>query len=61
MSHPLPGNLAAPAVRALTGEGIATLEDVAERGLDAIGDLHGVGPNAISTLRTALSDAGLSS
>ncbi|MBO0611208.1 hypothetical protein [Myceligenerans salitolerans] len=61
MTHPLPDNLAAPAVRALTGQDITTLEGVAERGLDAIEELHGVGPGAISTLRTALRDAGLSS
>ncbi|WP_123813233.1 DNA-binding protein [Myceligenerans xiligouense] len=61
MSHPLPESLAAPAVRALKGQGIDTLEDLASRGLDAVEDLHGVGPSAISTLRTALRDAGLSS
>lgn len=60
MSHPLPDDLAAPAVRALEGEGITTLEDVSKKGLASVEELHGVGPTAVDALRDALKDAGLS-
>ncbi|MDE0546137.1 hypothetical protein [Microbacterium sp. C7(2022)] len=48
--------LAAPARRALAAANVHTLADVERVGLDHIATLHGIGPNAISALRAALSD-----
>ncbi|MFD6158607.1 hypothetical protein ACFWF7_41980 [Nocardia sp. NPDC060256] len=50
----LPGKLGKPAERALAAAGIRTLDDLTawtERDLAA---LHGVGPTAVTKLRTAL-------
>ena len=57
--HPLPSGLAAPARRALAGAGIADLEHLAAWTEGELAGLHGIGPNALRLLRSALADAGL--
>jgi hypothetical protein len=52
--------LAAPAVRALTAAGLTTLARLARVSETDVMALHGMGPNAILTLRTAMTAAGLS-
>ncbi len=47
-----------PATRALAAIGVTTLEQVAGLGERKLGDLHGVGPKAITILREALAAAG---
>jgi hypothetical protein len=54
----LPG-LANPARRALAGAGCVSLEDVARMSEAELKKLHGIGPNAIETLRRALAARGL--
>ncbi|HEX6150173.1 hypothetical protein [Nocardioides sp.] len=57
---PLPRSIGAPATRALRGEGVTTLEQVASwRAADLVA-LHGVGPIAIERLGEALTGRGLS-
>jgi len=56
----LPTGLAAPARRALAGAGYVRLEQLARvREADLL-KLHGIGPKALSLLRQALADRGLS-
>jgi hypothetical protein len=50
---PLP-RIGAPATRALAEAGISSLEDLRKSDLDALAELHGVGPRAIVILREAL-------
>lgn len=52
--------LAAPARRALDGAGYATLERLAEVHEAEVGELHGVGPSALATLRELLEARDLS-
>jgi len=52
--------IGAPATRALTAAGLTTLEAVAQVGQRALLSMHGVGPFAITRLRDALAEAGLS-
>lgn len=52
--------LAAPAVRALTGAGITTLNQVSQKTTYQLLELHGIGQNAIDTLRAALVERGMS-
>ncbi|MES2690020.1 MAG: DNA-directed RNA polymerase subunit alpha C-terminal domain-containing protein [Bacteroidota bacterium] len=59
-THNLPGNLAAPARRALDSAGIKTLNNLANHTEAEILALHGIGKNALLTLKKALADAGLS-
>ena len=56
----LPIELAAPARRALVGAGYLRLEQLANRSEAEIKQLHGIGPNALKQLRSALSAKGLS-
>lgn len=51
--------LAAPARRALAGAGVETLEDLAGHKELEIAALHGMGPNAMATLRAAMAEKGL--
>jgi len=51
--------LAAPARRALAAADISTLEDLAQRSEADTAALHGMGPNAMATLRAAMTRAGL--
>ncbi len=58
---PLPlTELAAPARRALAGAGFTTIERIALASEAEIKGLHGIGPNALTTLRAALKTRGLS-
>jgi predicted Fe-Mo cluster-binding NifX family protein len=52
--------LAAPARRALTAAGYTRLEQLAEVEESEVMRLHGMGPNAMETLRNALRERGLS-
>jgi len=52
--------LSAPARRALIDDGHYKLSDLRKVSLDAIKDLHGMGPNAIRILTTAMKKADLS-
>ncbi len=52
-----PPNIGAPATRAITRAGIVSLTDLAGWSEAALGELHGVGPKAITILRDALNDA----
>ena len=52
--------LSAPARRALIDEGYYKLSDLRKTSVDAIKELHGMGPNAIRILTTAMKKADLS-
>jgi hypothetical protein len=52
--------LAAPARRALINDGLYTLSDLRKVSLNALKDLHGMGPNAIRILTAAMKKADLS-
>jgi hypothetical protein len=52
--------LAAPARRALAGAGYTRLEDLTKATESEVMQLHGMGPNAMRALRTALEERGLS-
>lgn len=52
--------LAAPARRALENKGVVTLQQLAEFSEEEILQLHGMGPNSIRKLRSALETIGLS-
>jgi hypothetical protein len=52
--------LAAPAMRALTGAGLVSLERLARVTEAEVMDLHGMGPNAMTTIRAAMKARGLS-
>lgn len=54
-----PGGLAKPAQRALANAKIASLKQLAGKREADIADLHGMGPNALATLKRALKAAGL--
>ncbi|MET0955861.1 MAG: helix-hairpin-helix domain-containing protein [Cryobacterium sp.] len=54
-STPLP-KIGAPATRALAAIGIRSLDELRDRDVDALLDLHGVGPKAIRILKDALAD-----
>jgi len=52
--------LAAPARRALEGAGLTTLSKLSRKSEAQLHELHGMGPNAIATLKSNLRKAGLS-
>jgi hypothetical protein len=52
--------LAAPARRALEGAGLTTLAKLSRKSAVQVRELHGMGPNAMSTLQSNLRKAGLS-
>jgi hypothetical protein len=52
--------LAAPALRALNGAGITTLDQLTAFTEAEIKNLHGMGPNALSKLKAAMQTRGLS-
>ena len=56
----LPIELAKPAQRALVGAGYLRLEQFTKVSETELKQLHGIGPNAIKTLRRALEARGLS-
>ena len=51
--------LAAPAQRALAAAGYTRLEQLTAVSETELGKLHGIGPNALGTLRKALAERGL--
>ena len=60
MKHtPLPAKLAAPAQRALASANIHSLETLARFTEEQVTQLHGIGHNAITTLKQALKENGL--
>jgi hypothetical protein len=56
----LPVKLSQPAQRALAGAGIQRLEQLSGFSEAEIKQLHGIGPNALTQLRSALAKNGLS-
>ena len=52
--------LAAPARRALIDEGLYKVSDLRKYSIDAMKDLHGMGPNAIRILITAMKKSDIS-
>ena len=56
----LPENLAAPAQRALAGAGIQNIKQLSKFSETEIKQMHGIGPNALKQLRSALNARGLS-
>ncbi len=52
--------LAAPARRALIDEGLYKVSDLRKYSIDAIKDMHGMGPNAIRILITAMKKSDIS-
>jgi DNA-directed RNA polymerase alpha subunit len=55
----LPLTLAAPARRALAREGLTTLAALTQLTESELMALHGIGPNAVKTLKSALRQKGL--
>jgi predicted flap endonuclease-1-like 5' DNA nuclease len=56
----LPSKLGKPAERALAGVGISTLKQLTKFSEADIKKLHGIGPNALGKLNSALAEKGLS-
>jgi len=56
----LPGNIGAPATRALTAAGYTELGQLAGVPATDLGKLHGVGPKALRLLQEALERQGMS-
>ena len=54
-----PVKLAKPAQRALAAAGIKSLKDLTKWKENEFSQLHGIGPNAVSSLKTAMSAEGL--
>ena len=52
--------LSKPALRALAGAKINTLQELAQYSESEIASLHGIGDNALKKLKSALSEAGFS-
>jgi hypothetical protein len=57
---PLPGNIGAPATRALTAAGYTQLSHLANVPVAELKKLHGVGPKALRLLQEALEQQGMS-
>jgi hypothetical protein len=55
----LPRELVGPAQRALAAAGIQRLEQLTTLSKDQVKQLHGIGPNALAQLRSALRARGL--
>ncbi len=55
----LPNGLSQPAKRALLGAGYLQLEQLTKLSEAEVKQLHGIGPNALTQLRQALSARGL--
>lgn len=58
-SEALPDRLSAPARRALAGAGVTRLVDLTDMTEDEVAALHGIGPSALDSLRTALRATGM--
>ena len=59
LEHQLPIGLSQPAIRALLGANIRTIEDVSQHSTKDLLQLHGFGPKAIRILKPALHAEGL--
>jgi hypothetical protein len=59
MANKLPIKLAAPAQRALTGAGIKSLNDFSKFSEQEIANLHGIGKNALISIKEALTVNGI--
>ena len=57
--HQLPDGLSQPALRALLGANIYTLEEVSRHSVAELLTLHGLGPKTIRTLEPVLKAEGL--
>ena len=55
-----PAGLSQPALRALTGAGCYKLKDLTRFTEVEIKNLHGIGPNAMTKLKAAMAEKGLS-
>ncbi|WP_234405603.1 hypothetical protein [Paenibacillus sp. IHBB 10380] len=55
----LPIGLAKPALRALANSDLRTLEQISKLSESELMNLHGIGPNAVEQLRSALEMKGL--
>lgn len=51
--------LAAPAMRALNGAGLTSLEKLSRASEAEVMELHGMGPNALAAIKAAMKKAGL--
>jgi DNA uptake protein ComE-like DNA-binding protein len=56
----LPGNIGAPATRALTAAGYTRLSQLANVPAAELKKLHGMGPKALARLQEALEQQGMS-
>jgi len=56
----LPGNIGAPATRALTAAGYTRLSELANVPVSQLKKLHGIGPKALRLPQEALEEHGLS-
>ncbi|WP_068774929.1 DNA-binding protein [Paenibacillus sp. FJAT-26967] len=56
----LPAGLSKPALRALRGAGLSTLEQFSKMTEAEVLQLHGMGPKGIELIRLALADKGKS-
>jgi len=59
LEHQLPKGLSLPAIRALLGANIRTLEDVSRHSSKELLQLHGFGPKGIRILQQSLEAEGL--
>ena len=59
-ANDLPGELAAPAQRALAAAGIHQLKQLTKLAESEVKQWHGIGPNALGKLRQAMAEKGLS-
>ncbi|WP_433309737.1 DNA-binding protein [Micromonospora sp. CA-269861] len=59
-STDLPSSLGKPALRALEGAGYTKLEQFTKISESEVKELHGMGPKALSTLKSSLKAKGLS-
>jgi predicted flap endonuclease-1-like 5' DNA nuclease len=59
MATDLPNGLSQPAIRALAGVGVTTLDQLTEFRERDLADLHGMGPKGVRILREALAERGL--
>ncbi|MEW2428652.1 DNA-binding protein [Micromonospora sp. NPDC047644] len=59
-STDLPSSLGKPALRALEGAGYTKLEQFTKISESEVKELHGMGPKALSTLKSSMKAKGLS-
>lgn len=59
MNNNLPEKLAKPAQRALASAGIKSLSDLSKFTEQEVADLHGIGKNALVTIKEAMKKEGI--